>query len=901
MNNKQDTGQLDASCRVAFAALIHDLGKFAERAALQVDNSRRNAHITNYCKWHEQGEYHSHTHAAYTAIFLDVIEESAPDFIAGETAPFVSRTISHTISQTTQSDITDSLINAAAMHHRPETLLQWIIATADRIASGFERETFDQYNEAQEEANTAKKTGRTTGRNHYQARLLPLFEQVRLEREHADACAFAWCYPLRPLSPKDIFPVKREGYEPAENMAAQAEYRQLWEQFLTALQQIPTSHRKVWPLWLDHFDTLWQQYTHAIPSATAFGVRPEVSLYDHSKATAAFAVALWRWHEAQEGLMEHDTIQAHARRSDWNEEKLLLVQGDFFGIQDFIFAEGAETNTKAAKLLRGRSFMVSLFTELAALKVLEILELPSTSQIINAAGKFQIVAPNTPNVREKLRAVRREINAWFLKHTLGLAGLGLVWRSACCNDFLAGRYPTLMEALFADLEQEKFRRFDLTGGEAPTVFDVSYNLGVCQYNNHLPADRQEAEGENSAQLSRDQIKIGAALAKADRLLVVREDAEIRHAGASVVSMLETSIFGYRIGFTQGEESAERFDALAKSGGIVRFWDFSLPDKLTDTLWHGYARRSINAYVPRFDAFDQRDKYCGIEDDDDLSQGNLKTFSHLACEDRSDKEEQGKWIGQIALTTLKGDVDNLGKIFLHGLKNNTFAKTAALSRQMNDFFAVWLPALCREKYPNCYTVFAGGDDFFLIGPWRSTQDLVATLAEDFKIYVAENPEIHFSAGMVTTKPKQPVYTLAESAEEALNRAKDYSSGQKKNAVCLYGEVVAWKDWQQLAALETEVRRCAKKYALSTGYIYGLLHLIDLAAASHTLESVLWHSRFVYRTRRYVVDKLDNLSAEERKEAQQELTALFGKSIGELKGRFRIPLFNYFYSKRQGGVK
>ena len=37
-------------------------------------------------------------------------------------------------------------------------------------------------------------------------------------------------------------------------------------------------------------------------------------------------------------------------RTDWNEPKLLLVQGDFSGIQDFIFTTGGETQRRAAKL-----------------------------------------------------------------------------------------------------------------------------------------------------------------------------------------------------------------------------------------------------------------------------------------------------------------------------------------------------------------------------------------------------------------------------------------------------------------------------------------------------------------------------------------------------------------------
>ena len=96
--------------------------------------------------------------------------------------------------------------------------------------------------------------------------------------------------------------------------------------------------------------------------------------------------------------------------------------------------------------------------------------------------------------------------------------------------------------------------------------------------------------------------------------------------------------------------------------------------------------------------------------------------------------------------------------------------AALSRQMNAFFAIYLPWLCRTRYPNAYTVFAGGDDFFLIGPWQSQMDLARDLRAEFARYVADNPGIHFSAGLSMTKPGLPVRHLAELGEQALDAAK-----------------------------------------------------------------------------------------------------------------------------------
>src|SRR5699024_767501 len=145
--------------------------------------------------------------------------------------------------------------------------------------------------------------------------------------------------------------------------------------------------------------------------------------------------ALWRWH-LEKGRFSDEDKQKLKTRKDWEEHKFLLIQGDFFGIQEFIFADGSQTRKNAVRMLRGRSFQVSLFTELAALRILDALELPSTSQITNAAGKFLIVAPNTADVQQKISDLSKEFDEWFLEHSFGLAGIGIATRAASCNDFL---------------------------------------------------------------------------------------------------------------------------------------------------------------------------------------------------------------------------------------------------------------------------------------------------------------------------------------------------------------------------------------------------------------------------------------------------------------------------------
>lgn len=895
--------RLRASCRVALAGLLHDLGKFAERAGLAVDSATLEQNVHQYSPYHQHHPHDrgwfSHKHAAYTALAFDRIEPWLPH-VRGEieTAPFGTR-------------VDDSLINAAARHHRPETYLQWLIATADRVASGFERSEFEKYNAAESEQTLTKK-------NHYTTRLLTLFEQIRLDGSK-EPTVFQQRYRLEPLSPAALFPLAATACETDDKQAARGEYARLWASFETALTEIPASHQDALPLWLDHFETLWACYAAAIPSATAFNVKPDVSLYDHSKAVAALAVALWRYHHDQ-GHDPETVRRALADRADWDERKFLLVQGDCFGIQDFIFATGGETQKHAAKLLRGRSFYVSLLSECAALRVLEALDLPGASQITNAAGKFLIVASNTPEAIERLAQVQKMLDAWFMEQTWGQSGIGLAWESACCNDFLKGSarkrpFAELIKRLFQRLEEIKLRRFDLCGIEAPAPLFEGYlkqfgPLRECKIDGRSPATREIAPNVGVCALAYDQIAIGNYLTRHDRILITRNPL-----GGKT---LTTPLFGYFISFTDDASETGWFGPEVRTGNLRRCWDISMPETLDQPLWDGCARRAINGYIPRFESENawESDKYARIRDAADfaLYPGEPKTLNHLACEDRLLDEEGRRWVGVEALTTLKGDVDNLGAMFQRGLSEPTFARMAALSRQLNAFFAVYLPALCQSQpeFRNTYTVFAGGDDFFLIGPWRAQIQLAARMRQEFARYVAGNPGITFSAGLTMTKPGLPIRALGELAEDALEHAKGHETDSLlapalKNAVCCFGQTVGWNVFAELLNGRDELERLAHDLKLSTGYLYGLLHLIDMAENLRSgrtdqrgkrekrMENALWHSRFVYRTRR-LLERQKGMDEAARRRWQQEIAAIIASGIERFAGAYRVALFAYLYQQR-----
>jgi len=163
--------RLNASSRVALAAYLHDLGKFAERARIEnakVKDSQGLARIEleKQLNCHSFNGRYTHIHAAYTAIGFDLLEEHLPELVGEQMEPF---------GPWRERNADDSIINAAARHHNPGTYLQWIVASADRLASGFEREEFDKYNASADEEEQQQTL------NHYTKRQLTLLEQVRLQ------------------------------------------------------------------------------------------------------------------------------------------------------------------------------------------------------------------------------------------------------------------------------------------------------------------------------------------------------------------------------------------------------------------------------------------------------------------------------------------------------------------------------------------------------------------------------------------------------------------------------------------------------------------------------------------------------------------------------------------------
>lgn len=500
-----------------------------------------------------------------------------------------------------------------------------------------------------------------------------------------------------------------------------------------------------------------------------------------------------------------------------------------------------------------------------------------------------IVAPNTPDTLSKVQQVQKEIDQWFLSNTLATGGIGLATIEVSCNDLVGSSdrgLDELVKELFQSLEKSKLHRFNLPSQEN-CVLKADYSEGVSPFDERLP---------KASFLPADQILVGEHLVKNERILVLNSEQGIRKG----LTLLKLPIFGYWVAFADNQEIDGQFGSLASEGVLRRCWDYSMPENMDEVLWKGYARRNINGYVARFSYNEeiQEEQYLGINKENcSISESLIKPFEYLACEQRQklSTTKNDQYIGQVALTALKGDVDHLGLIFQKGLNTThkgdklTFAKMASLSRQINEFFAVYLPVLCSSQYPNTYTVFAGGDDFFLIGPWKDMQDLAYKLQQSFKLFV-NNPEVHFSCGLVMCKPAVPIRTMADWAEDALLKAKD--SG--RNAVVCHQQAISWSEWESLEKIRTLFDSYSLRYEISASYLYSLFDILDLASKKGVPEASIWRSRLYYRTLRMASD---SHNAESINEFRDQFLPQLVSAIETFGQKLRIPLSTYFYLNRK----
>ncbi len=777
---------------VVLGALLHDVGKLMQRAHGTVaDLPERSREMDSTLCPVREGRY-SHKHVLWTDAFFEWMEGEGLSFPEG-----IDR---------------QQVRDFANFHHTPErhpvSAMGWLSAEADRLASGLDRKPKEHEYEVKHGWESFKRQP-----------LASLFDRIDL----GEGGAIPHVYDLAPLTAgSSLEPRTKEAWD---REPGGMDYRALWDGFSAGFIRLCREGTGSAPLFVEGLLGLLERYTWAIPSSTID--LPDISLFDHTRVTAAIAAA------------GHATLQATGRLDDEahvrdrTAARYRLVAGDLSGIQKAIFKLASEGVSGLARTLRARSFYLGALTDAAALWLLHELDLPSCCRLQAAGGRFLLLVPDTEEVVSVVESIRVRIRDWMVRRYYGELTLHLVIGEPFPGAaFLGDGFATVVDQIDVVLQEAKVTpplpesgavlewvQFQAEGGG-----DVS---GACSVCGHRPAAHRATRGQRCAVCHEEQ-RIGRTLPGATGLGWAVEPIEVREGGGRI---------GHTVALFGDAVHLALYETLPRvQHGLLRVDAFAWQEE-----GPVFPQRFLANHCPRLDVDvepgDPRLARISDEARAEEHGGSLVTFehiAHLAYQVEADDSLRGKPF----LAALKADVDNLGLIFSLGLepedegqREGSVSRFAALSRQLDLFFTGRLQQIIRERFPETYTLYAGGDDLFLIGPWRKTIDLAVAMNDAFRDYTGHNPNVHLSAAVELFRPHEPLRRVAERVEARLEEAKD----EGRDRFALFGEVRPWSEvgelidqGEQLAGwIRTARESGGREAGSSVGMVYRLFELGEMS--------------------------------------------------------------------------
>ena len=522
---------------------------------------------------------------------------------------------------------------------------------------------------------------------------------------------------------------------------------------LAALDRDVLSKRNL----IDAVDSLLERYFWSVPSNT-MEAEPSNSLYYHSRSTAGIAAALYAWYavHSEDGRNLENLI-------DSDQRILMLVGGDLSGIQNYLYDLHPEHSRYAAKTLRARSFTIRMFAELTLQRICFDLNLPRQCVLMNAGGKFMLIAPALPEVCNKLEIIRQETEAVFFEEFLGGVNLNIIMGEGIrFKDLETRNFPATLDGFIESMEQAKMLKFSTllhdSEGWHPERFIVaqsSYYSTLCpQCGKRTVPDETD---DLCCPSCEREIHLGELLPKRSHYLIGKQSP---NPSKDLIKL--------------GEWYLQVFDPKDPKFRLTSdMFAFRIKDE-KDSKSIPFPYLPVATSLPLRDMLSVEQRELISELGEENNSSNTLCFDELALL-ALNKTSQGKYLGVPLNAVLRGDVDGLGNIFTLGLrydgkgviKSEGFSITqyATLSAAVDWFFSAWLPALVdrEEKYRNkIYIVYAGGDDFCLIGPWDTMLDFAQHLHDEFNEYCGGHPGLHFSAALFLMHGKTPVRFAVERA-------------------------------------------------------------------------------------------------------------------------------------------
>ncbi len=766
------------------AALLHDIGKFYQRADDSFEKSKKlspevKGLIDFICPENQKG-FFGFQHVVWTYQFLHEKRDKLKK-IGYEISPY---------SPNHQTE--DNLVNLAIFHHKPATRFQAFVQYADWWASGMDRRNAPEYQSEITGKDKFKKVPMLSAFSrladlHYRYNELTnkgTFEVLKDIKGQGVSNASKRFFPLMEygISHDHLMPVDSE-----EGLLSQESYAELWSKFDKEFNLLPDDpHSFVQTLYF-----LLKKYTSRIPASTVDVA--DGSLFNHLRLTAALAISLFDYDRHHPDAFSFHTRKSHIDLED-NHFPLLLVGGDISGIQSFI---GDISSKGAARSLRGRSFYIQLIGEALSQEILQRCDVHDSNVVYASGGNFYLILPNVPETLRNLEAIKLEMDDFLWKKFEGNLSATVSYipftydkdlRKNPDRLFVPGEnkpmgLSDLWTRLAMKLSTRKNQKFPSKlsdpaffepieeGGLKPICAVTGSEDGVRSYKRTISG---KSEQVHLSEAYLEQEWLGKQLV--DHHYLVLAD-KIAASNLPTDAKPVTMPFG-RNYWLFSDEDMGRFNSL-DDAFLVRTTDtdfLKISHKLKGSCLAFGFRFYGGAQVPM------------SKNEKGSNEANL-TFDDLA------DHSQGR---MKRLGVLKMDVDNLGLLFKERVIEPSFSSLATLSGLFDQFFSGYINYL-RDQEPyrdKVLIVYSGGDDLFAVGAWDAVTRFAAEIKNQFTVFTGRN-DITFSTGIAMIPGKYPISKGIEMANEAELYAKSQMIHKKqKDAINILQVTLQWGEWQQV---------------------------------------------------------------------------------------------------------
>lgn len=637
------------------------------------------------------------------------------------------------------------------------------------------------------------------------------------------------------------------------------DYKRLWTRFSNEAASLSNNDFNTWL-------ALIKKYASTMPSAVYVSL-PDISLFDHSKTTAAIATCRY--------LYDRDADNKLTLADD--KDVYLAINGDISGIQSFIFkiSSPQEAQSGMSKRLRGRSLYLTLLTEAIASSIVRDLELTDANILFCGGGRFTIIAPNTQKAKDKLNEIKTKINREFIERFN--AELYLAIASVECSGEDLEEFGRISQKLQNILIEDKKHKF------VDNLDDV-FNEDEVRYANSCSVCGNLYDKHHEDDFTCPDCKSHESLGQ-----------KATNSNYMVKCYMDDS-YDYK--------DAKKDFAFANENLGIAFKFLNVYDKTVDKLIDFIDQ--LDQFVDKFEIVKLNDtdflEFAGEFDEIQLNKisfsfsflGNTVPrydnrtplyFEHLAHISK----------GANKMGVLKMDVDNLGLIFSKGFdelvkdgeSGMSISRMSTLSSQLDLFFSGFINNIASEyivygsvdvlglsdeeiknkfiikklplqnddlqentefitvykpKYkdslteeetrvlerweiPTIHINYSGGDDLLVLGPYDDIIKFAGDIRQKFKQWTCNNDSINLSGGIAIVSPKFPIGKAVDMAEEYLEASK--SCGKDK--ITVFGEVVSWDDdglfkgFDSLLDFGMDLEDYNEKSKVSKGIIYSMLKM------------------------------------------------------------------------------